>query len=460
MKKKTMTSTSPISSGIDVNTIVSSLMETEKLQLSRLSQSRNLYETQLNQYGKLNALIKQFSDSLDNLTAVLNTNIYKVSSSDNNVVSTILTSGKAAPGQHSLEITQLAKSHQLSSTSFSTRNAALGVSGTLNLSTGTENFSLSINSGDSLEKIRDNINISQNNQGISASILATTSNSGTPEFRLILSAKETGVANEITLSGNASSQLDLTHVISAPQDAMIKFDGFNVTRSSNTISDLLDGITLTLNKENSSATINILPDNENRTTNTKTAITTLVNNYNGIIDLIDKNQSTSSLRDGTYSLVKMRLKNTLELPTGVGNFLDIGMKTAAATKLYNNEGVEYVSAGKLALDDAFLTDYLQNNFETAKAFFTEPGQGFIAHFTQVLTDITKEGGNVTAREKIIKQQENAVDQRIGREESRLDTVKTNLTRRYSELNTFIQHYQQLSNYLEQQLDSLSNIYKK
>ncbi|MDP1603544.1 MAG: flagellar filament capping protein FliD [Legionella sp.] len=451
-----MTSTSPISTGIDVNTIVSSLMETERLQLTKLSQSRNLYESQLNQYGKLNSLIKQFSDSLSNLTSTLNTNSYKVNSSDNSVVSTVLSTQMAAPGQHSLEITQLAKSHQLSSMDFSSRSDALGVSGTLDLSSGTDNFSLSIDSGDSLEKIRDNINISQNNQGISASILATTSGSGTPEFRLILSARETGVAHEIFLSGDASAQLDLTHVISVPKDAIFKFDGFDVTRSSNTISDLLDGITLTLNKESSTATIQILPDDENRTANAKTAITTLVNNYNMLIDLIDKNQSTSSLRDSTYSLVKMRLKNTLELPTGIGSFINVGMKTAAAVKLFNEEGVEYVSTGKLALDDTTMTQYLQNNFEEAKSFFSEPNSGFIAHFTEVLTDITKEGGNITSRQKIIKQQESTIDQRIGREESRLDSVKSSLIRRYSELNTFIQHYQQLSSFLEQQLDSLSN----
>jgi flagellar hook-associated protein 2 len=453
-------SISPLSTGIDVNTIVSSLMEAEKLTLNRLTQNRGRYETQFNQYEKLNLLIKQFSDSLTKLSSLLSTDTYKVSSSDNNVLSTVLTSSNAAPGEHKIDITQLAQSQQLASQTFSSRSDALNLVGSLDISVGPESFSLMINGTDSLDKIRDNINLSQSNKGVVASILATTSSTGSPEYSLVLSSKETGTVNAIQIAGDASNQLNLTKELSSAQDALFNFDGFTVTRSSNTISDLLDGITFTLNQANSSATIKILPDTENQNANVKTALSSVVNQYNGLIDLIDKNQSSSSLRDNTYSIIKMQLKNTLAMPVNTMQYTILGLKTAEAVKLINDEGIEYVSIGRLTLDEKQLDQELLTDYANVKSFFTDSNASFVKNFQTMLTSLTKEGGSVQAREKMIKEQESNLDKTIGREETRLDTVRNNLIRRYSELNNFVQHYQNLSNFLEQQLNALDNKTRK
>lgn len=454
-----MANINSVSNGIDVNAIVASYMEVEKLRVSRLEKTRAEHEYQLAGYDQFNALLKKFSQTVDNIGSVINTNSWKISSSNDAVLSTVLTGNNVSPSQYTVNVTQLAQAQQIASSAFSTDNGALGLTDTLTIQTGSGNFSQAISASDSLETIRDNINKSTNNPGVTATILATTSNTGTAEYRLILSSSQTGIANEMQLGGSALTSLGLTNEIKAAQDALFSFNGFDVTRSSNTVSDLLDGITFTLNAANSTAIITIAADNANKNDNIKNAVHTLVDAYNSLIDIIDKNQSTKILRDSTYSAVKLNLQNTMGRMLGTGsvqNLFDLGVKTAESHPSYNADGVEYVSTGKLIIDDDVLSATLYNKYEDTRSFFTNASSGFVTQFKDALYEITKSGGNISNREQTIKEQESRIDHKISWEESRLDFVKDKLIQQYSALNLFIQHYQQISNFLEQQLNQLGN----
>lgn len=454
-----MGNVSSISKGIDVNAIVSSLMEVEKLPLGRLNNTRAQYDAQLTNYDKFNSLLTNFSKNISNLKNALTNNAYKINSSDNNVLSTVQTTNTVSPSQYNINISQLAQAQQLASAAFSSNNSALNISGNLVIDIGEQHFSLTLSAENTLETIRDKINHALTNPGVSATILSTTSETGTPEYRLILTAKETGLANHMQLSGDALPVLDLTHEITAAQDAIFTVDGYKATRSTNTISDLLEGITFTLNAANSSALIQITADNVSKTDNVSNAIRALVDGYNALIDNIDKNQSTKNIRDNTYSIVKLRLQNTLSLKTGTGdiqNLFDMGLQTAPSRTSTNDYGVEYVSTGKLTLDNEALSQALNTNLKQVTAFFMDVGSGFINAFESTLNDITKQGGNITNREQSIKEQETRINQKIGKEESRLEFIRAKLIKQYSSLDIFIQHYQQLSGFLEQQLASLNN----
>lgn len=453
-----MTNFNSIGNSIDVNAIVSSYMEVEKLRVSRLEKTRSEYEFQLANYDQFSAWLKKFSQTIDNINAVINTNSYKISSSNNAVLSAVLTGNNVSPSQYTVNATQLAQAQQISSSVFTSSESALGLADNLDIQLSSNSFSLTISASDSLETIRDNINKSANNPGLTATILSTTSNTGTAEYRLLLTSSQTGLANQMQISGGAEISLGLTNEIKTAQDALFTFNGFPVTRSSNTVSDLLDGITFTLNAA-STATIDISADNANKNDNIKNSLHSLVDTYNALIEIIDKNQSSKILRDSTYSTIKLSLQNTMTRLLGTGsvqNLIDIGVKTAEAHPSYNDEGVEYVSTGKLVIDDSELSAALYNNYDDIKSFFTNSSTGFVAQFKDTLYEISKPGGNVSIREQTIKEQESGIDNKISWEESRLDFVKEKLTQQYSALNLFIQHYQQISSFLEQQLNQFDN----
>ncbi len=452
-----MSSMNALSSGIDVNAMVSALMDLEKIPLGRLEKSKTVYDSQLSNYTHLTNLLTKFTDSIANIETMLSTHSYKANSSNEQVLSAALSGNVFSAGVYTVDITQLATAHQLASTVFPAKDNALNIAGTLNIATGSDNFSLTINSDDTLEKIRDHINTSFNNKGVNASILATTAVDGSAEFRLVLTSKETGLTQQMTLSGDSLilASLDITNTLSTANDASFTIDGLNVVRSSNTISDLLDGITLTLNAQ-SSATLTLSPDNINQADNIKKGLMSVVDAYNALIDLIDRNESTTSTRDSTYGSIKLRLRNTMEQSLGEGSiqtWLDMGIKTASSTKLTNDNGVEYFTTGKLKVDDALCSAAINEHYQSIGDFFTTT-DGFISTMRTTIDNVRKEGGIISNRESNIKHQEKVLDHKIDREESRLETQKENLTKQYAALNTYIQHYQQISNFLEQQLDAL------
>ncbi len=450
-----MSATSAISSGLDVNAMVSALMDVEKIPLSRLEKSKTTYDSQLSNLTRISNLLNKFTDSINNIDTLLNTQAFKASSSDEHVLNALLSGKVVSAGVYTVDITQLATAHQLASTVYTAKDAALNIDGALDITTGSDSFTLTIDPTDTLENLRDHINNSFNNKGVNASILATTAVNGSAEFRLILTSKETGLAQQMSLSGSALAALDLTNELTAANDAAFTFDGFNVARSSNTISDLLDGITLTLGAQ-TSATLTISPDNTNQAENLKKGLTSVVDAYNAIIDLIDTNQSATSTRDNAYSTIKSRLRNTMEQSLGDGDiktWLDLGVKTAASTKSYNTDGVEYVISGKFKVDDALNSAAINDHYQAISDFFTATN-GFIATMQTTIDGVQKQGGVISERQNTINHQESVLDQKISREESRLDTRKESLTKQYAALDMYIQHYQQISNFLEQQLDSM------
>ena len=56
---------------------------------------------------------------------------------------------------------------------------------------------------------------------------------------------------------------------------------------------------------------------------------------------------------------------------------------------------------------------------------------------------TESSGTISNREAIINSQERFLDDRVMHESDRLDSVRTNLIKQYSALDSYIQHYQQI-----------------
>ena len=98
----------------------------------------------------------------------------------------------------------------------------------------------------------------------SASILKTGENS----FNLLVTSKETGLENALTIEdlgnkgeppvlGLSSSLMDTLNNIQPAEDAAFKYNGVSITRSSNTISDLVVGMDITLKKAGDISNVNV-----------------------------------------------------------------------------------------------------------------------------------------------------------------------------------------------------------
>ena len=225
-----------IGSGLDVNGLVQQLVTAEGQAASqRLIQRETQFQSRLSAYGSLKSSLEGFKtaiDALQNNDAVRGRTI---SSSNEDAISLAVTSD-AVPASYSIDIESLATAARLSSASFTGADAAVG-SGTLDLSIGTESFSVTIDpEANTLADIRDAINNADDNAGV----LATIINAESGSF-LVLTGTRTGAANGVTVTqstpdnglsaltfdpGNGSN--NLTESVAAA-DARATVNGFTVT---------------------------------------------------------------------------------------------------------------------------------------------------------------------------------------------------------------------------------------
>ena len=287
-----MAITSPgIGSGLDVNGIVSQLMSIERQPLNKLDTKEASYQATISALGALKGSLSSLQSAAATLTkATTFAGSYKASSSNSEALTATSSKG-VGTGSYNVNVTQLAQSQKLRTAgTYASPSAALG-SGTITIQFGTGTlhptnpdtqpgtFSLNANKAtatitidpakNTLQDVRDAINAAK--AGVTASIV----NDGSG-YRLAISSNDTGTTNglKITVANDADSDplngaglsalaYDTTantrsmKVSQDAKDAKLTIDGIDIVKQSNTISDAVDGLSLTLLKEGVSSTVSV-----------------------------------------------------------------------------------------------------------------------------------------------------------------------------------------------------------
>ena len=130
-----MATTSGIGSVLDVNTIVSNLMNVERAPLNKVATQKTAFQSQISAYGSLKSALSTFQSSVSSLSSLSKFNAQSVTSSNTSVL-TATSNGSATVGSYDISVTQLAKSQKLSVGGFANVSDVVGT-GTLNISFGT-----------------------------------------------------------------------------------------------------------------------------------------------------------------------------------------------------------------------------------------------------------------------------------------------------------------------------------
>lgn len=402
----TITSTG-LGSGIDINSLVTKLMDAESQPLTQLNTKEAAYQAQLAAYGQVKSALSAFQSAVAGLESASNFQSIAADSADPSVY-TASASSIAVPGTYSIEVVQLAKSQKLASTAFAGVNDVVGT-GTLTFQFGTDDGAggFSVNSTkaaqavvidsahSTLSGIRDAINAAK--LGVSASII----NDGSG-YKLSLTSTETGASNslKITVSGDSAgtdvdasglSQLaydptagvgsgkNLTQTIAA-QDAVLNVDGINgIHKSGNTVTDVVQGVTLNLLKENPGVSTSLSVSNNS--TAVGTSVQNFVQAYNDLNATLSKltaydaktKQAGTLQGDTSITALQRRLRSILTSNVTALN---------GSYKLLSDIGVSYQLDGSLALDSTKLQAAMNSNFKDIAGLFAalgKPSDGQISY---------------------------------------------------------------------------------
>lgn len=347
-----------IGSGLDINSIVTQLMGVERRPITLLDQKEAGLQAKLTAYGSVQGALSNLQTAVSALATSAKFTANTATPADTTVVSASASS-VADSGTYAINVTTLASAHAVASTtSFTNTTSTLG-SGTLTINFGSYSgglFTPNANKGattitidptqNTLAAVRDKINAA--GAGVSANII----NDGSG-FRLVITSKDTGTANALRITtvdddGNNTNNAGLSQLnydastggssnttqTVAATDASFSVNGLPITKSSNTVTDAIHGVTFNLLKTASATTVTVARDSAG----IQSAVQTFVKAYNdahkALADLSSYNATTKQAAqlqgDSTVRTAQSELRSILNgsLPTaggGLSSLSDIGI---------------------------------------------------------------------------------------------------------------------------------------
>lgn len=467
-----------LGSGLDVGSIVTQLVALERRPIEQLQSQATTIQTRLSSYGLLQSYTVNLRDIADRLARPDFWTGTTASSSDAAAVG-VSSTARAGNGTYAVEVSKLAKAQSLASGPFAAPSSTVGT-GTLHLQFGAWDSGLTsftpdavrppvdiaIGSGeDTLEKIRDKVNAAK--AGVTASIVNDAN--GT---RLSLRSDATGAtqAMRITVtdadgvgtdaSGLSALAFDppaagrLTQTL-AGQNAEATLNGLAISSASNTVTDVIDGVTLTLSKQ-TTAPVDVKVSLDSATL--KKAIGDFAKAYSEMNAYIATQTKYDPATKKAAALQGDR--STLTVQSNLRNvFIDSSSASAAFARL-SDIGLQVQANGAMTVNDAKLSAALANPAEVAKLFSSTAGpsageHGFAVRVKALANQLIGSDGAISARTRSLRESitRNAAQQE--KLEQRVALVQQRLTRQYSALDTQVSRIRADNSSLSQALAALA-----
>jgi flagellar hook-associated protein 2 len=306
-----------------------------------------------------------------------------------------------------------------------------------------------------------------------AGVTAHVMDDGTGNAYLTLFSRETGSDNTITLtvadddgvnddaSGLSSLYTDpaaqtLTQTQEA-RNAQLTVNGMPVERASNTVEDVVEGLTLTLNEADPGSPVSV--DVAENAISAVTRIQNFVKAYNTVADTFESLQSYDPeseeagllLGDRTATMLQSRLRRFLsEQVDGVSSEVN-GLSRI---------GIAVNQDGQLTVDEDVLTQALDEHRDDVLAFFTqddEGNRGFAVQLYDALDAYVKTGGVIENKTDGIQASVDDIEDQIESMEVRFVQREENLRNQFQSLEVLLAEYQTTESMLTEQLASLDNL---
>jgi flagellar hook-associated protein 2 len=455
-----------LASGLDTNSIIDQLISLQQEPILRLQQREADYQVELSAYGSLQSTLTSLRSTMEDLDSVSDLTGFSATSLDTDLF-TASANENATAGSYNITVQALASVHKLKSVAFG--NAESVGEGTIHLKIGSgETVDITVSATDTIEDVANAINDAD--AGVQAAVIFD----GTDYF-LTLAAHETGAANVINLTvtdtgdSNNTDTNGLSRLVydqgvtenlsqaQAASDSIITVDGVaDIHRDSNTIDDVIEGVTITLKSDGDTATLTVSRD----TSAVVSKIDAFVSAYNEVVDFFDDNQSYDPdtktagvlLGDATTNSIRNRLRNLItDMVTGV----------AAGYNRLSDLGVTVNEEGHLEVDSSKVNEALDGHFDEVVQFFTqttEGSEGFVVRIADALDAIlNSRDGAIAAREGGIQNSIDDIQGQIERIEMRISAWETRTRAQFESLELLLTEYQTTWDYLSQQIMGLQNL---
>jgi flagellar hook-associated protein 2 len=429
---------SGIGSGFNYSDLIDEMIKVESAPVTTMQARIKAANAQLSAYTTYRSLL----DSLKSVTTQLrdgsafqatSTTVSGATSASGRTTLSASASAGAQPGTYAIQVLQTAQAEKLSSMVFTSASTALGISGDIVVNGKT----VTIAETDTLADIRDKfntLNTGATPSGVSASIISDSSSAQ----RLILTSEKTGSAGIDLVDGpeGIAQQLGLYQLV-AGRDAEFTVDGVTMTRSTNTVSDVIANMTLTFLNADPSLTATVVV--ERSPSIAQSTLQNFVDAYNKVIDFIHQQQKAGSDRSTNpplYNIPALRLARSA-LPTALLALSNAESFDSAPGTL----GIALTKEGRLSFDSAKFQDAFTADAANALAIGEKIGEAI----GQLVESWTGLGGTLSLQEKALNEQIEAHEKRIDSFNARLDLRRQTLLKQFLAMDVAVQRLQSQGN---------------
>ncbi|MEO8060921.1 MAG: flagellar filament capping protein FliD [Burkholderiales bacterium] len=469
-----------IGSGLDINSIITQLVAVEQVPLNKLKTEASSLQTKLTTYGKVQSYLSALREASSALTRTDTWGATTGTSSDPTTVA-VTTSATTKTGNYTLEVQRLASAQSNATATFANADAMVG-EGSLHIElgtwgagqtsftpkTGATAIDITIGApGASLADLRDQINAA--GAGVTASVLSDANGA-----RLVLRSTATGAANGFRIGvtdtdGNNTDGAGLSALAFDPSagvtpmaqalaaaNAEATLNNLPISSESNTLSNVLDGMSLTLNRV-TTAPVQVTAAQDN--TSMRKALDSFVSAYNDLNKLLadqtkyDAASKVAGGLQGDSAAVGIRAQMRAMIGT-----------TSTASTMFtrlSEIGFDVKLDGSLTLNDTKINNALANVAETKKLFANSdllvPGNNGIATQMRALADrLIGVDGTVATRSEGLRKRIDLNQDRQDLLTDRIAQVEKRLRAQYTALDKTMGQLTGLSSYVTQQFSNTNN----
>ncbi|HJW02094.1 MAG TPA: flagellar filament capping protein FliD [Azospira sp.] len=449
-------SSAGIGSGLDVNGLITQLMQLERQPLDSLNTKKQTFNNQLSAFGQVKSALDAFKTAIANLKLDMNFAATKASSSNTDLLTATTDNSNAVAGSYDIVVSALAQAgvqasagQPSSSTAIGAANFDAGGPSMLHFATSGKSFDISIDATDTLETVRDKINNAVIPGDTTAQGLATASivNAGTaasPSYKLVVASTQQGTDNNVNIS-TTDTKLNSYFGFSSTQtasNASFSVNGLPITRSTNSVTDVVAGVTLNLAAADPTkhVTLSVARD----TDAVASKINDFITAYNKLSSTVTNlHQKGGTLEaDNSATSVISQLQGVFNQPANI---------TGGSYSWLAQIGVSFQKDGTLALDKDAFSKAMNTDFKGVVSLFTDTTSGFAGRLYTAASNMLDTNGLLDSRISGLNTRINSLDDNIDRENVRLTSVEARLRKQYASLDSLLGTMKNTSNYLAAQL---------
>ncbi|MGC6096695.1 flagellar filament capping protein FliD [Citrobacter portucalensis] len=387
--------------------------------------------------SSLRTALTTFRTAITGMNSSSNTVLKNIASMNKEGIANITASASARKGTYSLNVTQLATAEQTGYPQLTDQNIK-DATGTITITVDGKSIDIKMDGLESLSDFADAVNKSEfpegsdgEKTGVTASLVRTGG-----KVTLMLSSDQTGAKNSIQLdtSGltNGQTIFNTTDKISTAQDAKFRLGNSTneLTSSSNTLSNLVDGVSIQLTgttEANKPLNISVNTD----TTGTQEQVQAFVDAYNAMKDKLKS--LTSSGSDGKDRGAFAGDASMYSL----SNELSYMLRNTFGTHNMTKFGITADKDGKLTLSSDKLNEQLKNDPQSVIDFFNGD-KGLLKAMDKSLDKyLSSTSGLLKGREDTLERQQKEIDTKTEKMQNRYDYSYNRYLKQFTQLQKVI-----------------------